>query len=84
MLHLSDDIHNESAAWQKAGVTLPTYDIEAMRQATKRSPTWVHFGAGNLFRAVHAPIAQQLLDSGATDRGLFVAESFYPAIVDQA
>ena len=84
MLHLSDDIHNESAAWQKAGVTLPTYDIEAMRQATKRSPTWVHFGAGNLFRAVHAPIAQKLLDSGATDRGILVAESFDPAIVDQA
>ena len=84
MLHLSDDIHNESAAWQKAGVTLPTYDIEAMRQATKRSPTWVHFGAGNLFRAVHAPIAQQLLESGATDRGILVAESFDPAIVDQA
>ena len=84
MLHLSDDIHNESAAWQKAGVTLPTYDIEAMRQTTKRSPTWVHFGAGNLFRAVHAPIAQKLLDSGATDRGISVAESFDPAIVDQA
>ena len=84
MLHLSDDIHNESAAWQKAGVTLPTYDIEAMRQATKHSPTWVHFGAGNLFRAVHAPIAQNLLESGATDRGILVAESFDPAIVDQA
>ena len=84
MLHLSDDIHNESAAWQKAGVTLPTYDIEAMRQATKHSPTWVHFGAGNLFRAVHAPIAQNLLESGVTDRGILVAESFDPAIVDQA
>ncbi|MBI0143615.1 mannitol dehydrogenase family protein [Bifidobacterium sp. W8116] len=84
MLHLSDDIHNESAAWQKAGVTLPTYDIEAMCQTTKCSPTWVHFGAGNLFRAVHAPIAQKLLDSGATDRGILVAESFDPAIIDQA
>ena len=84
MLHLSDDIHNQTAAWQKAGVTLPTYDIEAMRQATKRSPTWIHFGAGNLFRAVHAPIAQKLLDSGATDRGISVVESFDPAIIDQA
>ena len=84
MLHLSDDIHNQTAAWQKAGVTLPTYDIEAMRQATKRSPTWVHFGAGNLFRAVHAPIAQKLLDSGATNRGISVVESFDPAIIDQA
>ncbi|MBI0089500.1 mannitol dehydrogenase family protein [Bifidobacterium sp. W8113] len=77
-------MHNQTAAWQKAGVTLPTYDIEAMRQATRRSPTWVHFGAGNLFRAVHAPIAQQLLDSGATNRGILAAESFDPAIIDQA
>ena len=84
MLHLNDDIHNQTAAWQKAGVTLPTYDIEAMRQATRRSPTWVHFGAGNLFRAVHAPIAQRLLDSGATDRGILAAESFDSAIIDQA
>ena len=84
MLHLNDDMHNQTAAWQKAGVTLPTYDIEAMRQATRRSPTWVHFGSGNLFRAVHAPIAQQLLDSGATTRGILAAESFDPAIIDQA
>ena len=84
MLHLSGDIHNEAAAWQKAGVTLPTYDIKAMRQATKRLPAWVHFGAGNLFRAVHAPIAQKLLDSGATDQGILVTESYDRAIIDQA
>ena len=84
MLHLDDDMNSETAAWQEAGVTLPAFDTTAMRQATNQSPVWVHFGAGNLFRAVHAPIAQRLLDLGATDRGILVAESFDPSIIDQA
>lgn len=84
MLHLSDNINTENKVWQETGVVMPSFDIDAMRQATNRSPVWVHFGAGNLFRAVHAPIAQKLLDLGSTDRGILVAESFDPAIIDQA
>ena len=39
--------HN--VAWK--GYRLPQYDIDAMRENTHKAPTWLHFGAGNLFRA---------------------------------
>ena len=41
----------DRAAWERAGIQLPQYDVEAMREATRSAPMWVHFGAGNIFRA---------------------------------
>ena len=41
----------ETAFWEKAGVRLPRFDVSAMREATNKAPVWVHFGAGNIFRA---------------------------------
>ena len=40
----------EKEQWEKAGVALPAYDIAAVAEETKKSPVWVHFGAGNIFR----------------------------------
>ena len=37
-------------AWDAAGVKLPEFDIPAVIENTKATPTWVHFGAGNIFR----------------------------------
>ena len=36
--------------WEKAGVKLPSYDVEKVVKNTKDSPVWVHFGIGNIFR----------------------------------
>ena len=36
--------------WKKNNVDVPTYDIEHMRSITLKEPTWIHFGAGNIFR----------------------------------
>ena len=41
---------NDRTSWEKAGVALPRYDVEAMDTATRKAPIWVHFGAGNIFR----------------------------------
>ena len=50
--------------WAEKGYQLPRFDIQAVREKTHAEPTWVHFGAGNLFRAFPAAILQQALDSG--------------------
>ena len=66
----------ETGFWEKAGVRLPRYDIAAMRKKTKTAPVWVHFGAGNIFRAFIAALQQRLLDEGLADRGIIAADTF--------
>lgn len=48
---------------------------------TKESPCWMHFGAGNIFRAFQANTAQELLNNGTFDRGVIVAEGFDTEII---
>ena len=70
-------------AWEKAGYDLPKYDREAMICATKENPFWIHFGAGNIFRAFQANVVQNLLNEGVLNRGLIVAEGFDYEIVEK-
>ena len=62
--------------WAKLGVALPAFDVAAMRRKTKEAPTWVHFGAGNIFRAFIAALQQRLLNEGLADRGIIAADTF--------
>jgi len=45
-----------------------------VKLATKKHPVWVHFGGGNLFRAFHAVIAQELLNKNEMKSGIIVAK----------
>ena len=69
--------------WKEKGYQLPEYDIEAMRTATRENPYWIHFGAGNLFRAFHARMLQEVLNKGDVDRGVIVAEGYDYEIIDK-
>ena len=51
----------DAAAWQRAGVALPAYDVAAAHAACKAAPRWVHFGVGNIFRIFLGGIADDLL-----------------------
>lgn len=71
------------AEWEKKGYSLPKFDIEKVALATKENPTWVHFGAGNIFRAFQANVAQNLLNEGILDKGIIVAEGFDFEIIEK-
>ena len=43
-----------TAEWEAKGYQLPKFDIKAVREKTAKEPTWVHFGGGKSFRALHA------------------------------
>ncbi len=73
---------NHTSQWK--GYRLPEFDIEAVTRKTAQAPTWVHFGAGNIFRAFPAAMLQKALDSGDYDRGIVVAEGFDYEIIDKA
>lgn len=66
----------DRSAWEKAGYKLPEFDREAVRKNTMENPFWIHFGAGNIFRAFQANVVQNLLNRGVLDRGLIVAEGY--------
>lgn len=40
----------EKEGWEKNGIVLPGYDVEAVSARAKEAPVWVHFGIGNIFR----------------------------------
>lgn len=69
--------------WEEKGYRLPQYDREAVTKATKENPFWIHFGAGNIFRAFQANVVQNLLNDGVLDRGLVVAEGFDYEIIEK-
>ena len=62
---------------------MPGFDRDQIALKTKREPAWVHFGAGNIFRAFPAAILQKLLDAGIYDKGLIVAEGFDYDLIDE-
>jgi len=74
----------DTAFWQKANIALPSFDREKMIAATKASPKWVHFGAGNIFRAFPAAMMQQLLEQGLETTGIVVAEGYDGEIIDKS
>ncbi|MBQ3532188.1 MAG: mannitol dehydrogenase family protein [Oscillospiraceae bacterium] len=84
-MKLSDSSLRENrAVFAEKGYQLPQFDREAMKAATADHPTWVHFGAGNIFRGFLAPLAQQLLDERVADTGIVVAVGFDPSLLNVA
>jgi len=75
-LKLCDSELKNRPVWQKAGYVLPAFDREKIRKATIDEPIWVHFGAGNIFRAFPAVLQQQLLDAGLSRKGIIVCEGY--------
>jgi fructuronate reductase len=69
--------------WEKAGILPPQFDREAMIRATEKGPQWVHFGAGNIFRAFPAVLQQTLLEQGIEKTGIIVAEGYDGEIIDR-
>lgn len=82
-MRLNKEGLKERAQWEAAGFQLPAFDREEVVAATKENPIWLHFGAGNIFRAFQANIVQKLLDSGKLDRGLIVAEGYDYEIIEK-
>ena len=82
-MRLQDEGLKNTEEWKKKGYALPLFDREKMRRATKDAPFWIHFGAGNIFRAFQANVVQNLLNAGILERGLIVAEGFDYEIIER-
>ncbi|MGI6173336.1 MAG: mannitol dehydrogenase family protein [Christensenellales bacterium] len=74
----------DSAPWRAGGFALPAFDWEMGAENTLSAPKWIHFGAGNLFRAFPAAAMQRVLDKGLSDGGIVACECFDGDIIDRA
>ena len=72
-----------TAQWRDAGVKAPQFDYQKLIEKTKENPEWVHFGAGNIFRAFIARLQQELLNQGEVETGIIAAEGFDYEIIDK-
>ena len=81
MAVLNKESIKNRAEWEAMGIELPRYYYEAMRAETQRHPKWVHVGAGNIFRAYIADLAQTLLNDGKMTSGITVLSTFYHQIL---
>lgn len=77
-------IQNDRAAFEAAGYHLPAFDYEKVKENTRNRPVWIHFGAGNIFRAFQANVMQNLLNDGIMDTGLIAAEGYDYEIIEKS
>ncbi|WP_461205128.1 mannitol dehydrogenase family protein [Clostridium sp. DL1XJH146] len=70
-------------AWQAAGIALPEFDYDKVKANTKENPTWVHFGAGNIFRGFVARAHQNLLNKGIAHTGIIAVETFDYEVIEK-
>ena len=83
IMKLSIEGIKDKKEWEKAGIKLPSYDVEKVATATKEAPVWVHFGIGNIFRIFIGGIADSLLEQGLSDKGITCVETFDYDVVDK-
>src|SRR5574344_1689798 len=69
--------------WKNKGYICPDFNIELVKKNTVENPTWIHFGAGNIFRAFQANLVQTLLNKGVMNTGLVVAKGYDYEIIEK-
>jgi len=82
-MHLNNYELKNKDLWAAAGIVLPAFDREKMIASTENEPIWVHFGAGNIFRALPAVLQQTLLNRGLAEKGIIAAEGYDEEIIER-
>ena len=83
MLNLNKESIKNADIWEQANIENIKFNYDQMSVLTKENPTWVHFGAGNIFRGFIAMLQQALLNSGKVDTGIVVVETYDQEIIDK-
>lgn len=79
MVELKKDWQVQTDSYKELGVDLP--DLQVGKEY--KTPKWIHFGGGNLYRGMHAEIAQDLIDARELDTGITVLETFDDETIDK-
>ena len=77
-------IRENKTEFEAKGYHLPEFNYEKVKKNTYERPVWIHFGAGNIFRAFQANVVQRLLNQGIMDVGLVAAEGYDYEIIEKS
>lgn len=88
IMKLTNNGLTDVTAWEDKGYFLPKYDRALVKKNTMENPEWIHFGAGNIFRAFQAKVVEDLLNDSVNgeaiiNTGLIVAEGYDYEIVEK-
>ncbi len=75
---------NNSNLFEASEFALPQFNIEQISEQTALNPKWIHFGAGNIFRAFIANCCQTLLNKGTYNNGILAVETFDDEVITKA
>lgn len=78
-----EGLQQDRKAFEEAGYHLPDFDYGKIAANTNSRPVWIHFGAGNIFRAFQCNVVQNLLNEGVLDTGLIAVEGFDYEIIEK-
>ncbi|MFL2076307.1 mannitol dehydrogenase family protein [Marinilactibacillus psychrotolerans] len=78
MIQLEKHWLEQKKAYESLGVKIPKAKVGT------GTPQWIHFGGGNLYRAMHAQIAQDLIDKHQLENGVVVVETFDEEVPEKA
>ncbi len=81
-MKLNDKELLDKEQWEKAGINLFDFDRQKMCSHTKEEPVWIHFGAGNIFRAFPAALQQRLLNEGLASQGIIAVDGYDSEIIE--
>ena len=82
-MKLCDESIKNDNTWKEKGFYIPSFDRDKMIKETVAAPEWVHFGAGNIFRAFQANLSQKMIEQGFDSKGLTVVEGFDYEIIEK-
>lgn len=82
---MKTDWKTQASEYEELDVLLPKAVQEGDLDGRKVVfPNWIHFGGGNLYRGMHAEIAQDLLDEQELQEGVVVIETFDEEAIEKA
>lgn len=74
---------NNKKQWEEAGIKVPGFNPKEIKVNTLSSPKWLHFGAGNIFRAFVASCQDEIIEKGLTDTGIVAVETYDEELIDR-
>lgn len=82
-MKLNLSLFEEKQNFSKLNIKTPQYNVKHLQEKTKTNCKWLHFGAGNIFRAYLGKIQQDLINKGLEDTGIIAVDTLNSETIEK-